>query len=94
MLATRPPLHRFISMHEIKQHKTLSCHMIDHTIINNRLEPKSRKSQPPPKMAEPAPWEEVRAQLAAVLRAGVDEHPPPFDAASEVPIDQQKYVII
>lgn len=36
-------------------------------------------------------WEEVRAQLAVVLSSGVDEHPPPFDAASDVPIDQQKY---
>ncbi|CAB3239308.1 unnamed protein product [Arctia plantaginis] len=35
-------------------------------------------------------WEEVRAQLAVVLSSGVDEHPPPFDAASDVPIDQQK----
>ncbi|KAJ8733265.1 hypothetical protein PYW08_001563 [Mythimna loreyi] len=44
-----------------------------------------------PKVAEPAAaWEEVRAQLAAVLTSGVEEHPPPFDAASDVPIDQQK----
>nr|CAB3517255.1 unnamed protein product [Spodoptera littoralis] len=43
-----------------------------------------------PKVASPAVWEEVRAQLAAVLSSGVEEHPPPFDAASDVPIDQQK----
>ncbi|XP_075971735.1 circadian regulator timeout isoform X2 [Anticarsia gemmatalis] len=35
-------------------------------------------------------WEEVRAQLAAVLRAGPEPRAAPFDAASHVPIDQQK----
>lgn len=40
--------------------------------------------------AEIPTWEETRAQLAAVLTSGVDEYPPPFDAASDVPIDQQK----
>ncbi|KAL4716642.1 hypothetical protein ACJJTC_008277 [Scirpophaga incertulas] len=37
-----------------------------------------------------AQWEEVRAQLAVVLNGDILEHPPPFDAASDIPIDQQK----
>ncbi|XP_063824228.1 protein timeless homolog isoform X1 [Ostrinia nubilalis] len=59
-----------------------------------RKKTKSKKKQPAPKpkpVARELPaWEEVRAQLAVVLGAGVREHPPPFDAASDVPIDHQK----
>ncbi|KAJ8727596.1 hypothetical protein PYW07_001715 [Mythimna separata] len=57
-----------------------------------KSKPKKQKAgAQKPKVPEPAAaWEEVRAQLAAVLTSGVDEHPPPFDAASDVPIDQQK----
>ncbi|KAM3967206.1 circadian regulator timeout [Aphomia sociella] len=53
---------------------------------------KPQKSQQKSKSAEAEipPWEEVRAQLAAVLRAGDEQRAPPFDAASDVPIDQQK----
>lgn len=50
------------------------------------------KSQPMKTIEPEVPvWEEVRAQLAAVLTSGIDEYPPPFDAASDVPIDQQRY---
>ncbi|KAL0882454.1 hypothetical protein ABMA27_000930 [Loxostege sticticalis] len=53
---------------------------------------KQKRAAPKPKpVAREIPaWEEVRAQLAVVLNAGAHEHPPPFDAASDVPIDQQK----
>ncbi|XP_039749472.1 protein timeless homolog [Pararge aegeria] len=43
-----------------------------------------------PKAIEVTAWEEIRPQIAAVLSAGVEHYPPPFDAASDVPIDQQK----
>ncbi|CAH2229665.1 jg20407 [Pararge aegeria aegeria] len=43
-----------------------------------------------PKAIEGTAWEEIRPQIAAVLSAGVEHYPPPFDAASDVPIDQQK----
>lgn len=49
-----------------------------------------RVTEKPPAPAEVPEWEAVRAQLAAVLSAGVEEFPPPFDAASDRPIDQQK----
>ncbi|XP_047528915.1 protein timeless homolog [Vanessa atalanta] len=58
-----------------------------------RKKGKSKKQKPrapKPKRVETAQWEEVRPQVAAVLRAGVEEYPPPFDAASDTPIDQQK----
>ncbi|XP_049869881.1 protein timeless homolog [Pectinophora gossypiella] len=62
-----------------------------------RKKPKSKKqrsrpqkSKPPAKLAEIPAWEEARAQLASVLAAGAGDQPPPFDAASDVPIDQQK----
>lgn len=47
-------------------------------------------TEKPPAPAEVPEWEAVRAQLAAVLSAGVEDFPPPFDAASDRPIDQQK----
>ncbi|CAH0725288.1 unnamed protein product, partial [Brenthis ino] len=59
-----------------------------------RKKTKSKKQKPKssakPKTIELSPWEEVRPQIAAVLRAGIEEYPPPFDAASDVAIDQQK----
>lgn len=57
-------------------------------ILSTEPKPRAPKSKP----IEVAAWEEVRPQLAAVLSAGLDNYPPPFDAASDVPIDQQKYV--
>ncbi|XP_031767070.2 protein timeless homolog isoform X2 [Galleria mellonella] len=54
---------------------------------------KSNKSQSQKtKNPEPEipPWEEIRAQLAAVLSSGTEHLAAPFDAASDVPIDQQK----
>ncbi|GBP19670.1 Protein timeless homolog [Eumeta japonica] len=50
---------------------------------------KVNKSQPVQNVERPA-WEEVRPQLAMVLNSQIDEHPPPFDAASDIPIDEQK----
>ncbi|KPJ08860.1 Protein timeless-like [Papilio machaon] len=35
-------------------------------------------------------WDVLCPQIACVLSAGINEYPPPFDAASDVPIDQQK----
>ncbi|XP_045534789.1 protein timeless homolog isoform X2 [Papilio machaon] len=35
-------------------------------------------------------WDVLCPQIACVLSAGLNEYPPPFDAASDVPIDQQK----
>ncbi|XP_013165122.1 PREDICTED: protein timeless homolog isoform X1 [Papilio xuthus] len=35
-------------------------------------------------------WDVLCPQIACVLSAGVNEYPPPFDAASDIPIDQQK----
>ncbi|KAI8424376.1 hypothetical protein MSG28_002902 [Choristoneura fumiferana] len=59
-----------------------------------KRKPKSKKKkrvvEKPPAPVEVPEWEAVRAQLAAVLSAGVEEYPPPFDAASDRPIDQQK----
>ncbi|XP_059046079.1 protein timeless homolog [Achroia grisella] len=52
--------------------------------ISNKSQP--QKTKPP----EISPWEEVRAQLAAVLLSGTGDLAVPFDAASDVPIDQQK----
>ncbi|XP_046963189.1 protein timeless homolog [Vanessa cardui] len=59
--------------------------------VRKKGKPKKQKPRAPkPKRVETAQWEEVRPQVAAVLRAGVEEYPPPFDAASDTPIDQQK----
>nr|QCH40580.1 timeout [Chilo suppressalis] len=53
---------------------------------------KKRKQAVVPRVVqrESSVWEEVRPQLAVVLNSGVEEFPPPFDAVSDVPIDQQK----
>ncbi|XP_053603776.1 protein timeless homolog [Plodia interpunctella] len=67
-------------------------------VVQKKVRKKKSKKQKPRKstaavttpVVEVPAWEEVRPQLATVLSAGVDEHPPPFDAASDVPIDQQK----
>ncbi|XP_045446823.1 protein timeless homolog [Melitaea cinxia] len=58
-----------------------------------RKKTKSKKQKPKPqkpKQVEIPRWEEIRPQIAAVLTSGVEEYPPPFDAASDTPIDQQK----
>lgn len=55
---------------------------------SKRNKPRAQRA-PPTEPGAPA-WEEARPQLAAVLSAGPEEYPPPFDAASDVPIDQQK----
>ncbi|CAH2105801.1 unnamed protein product [Euphydryas editha] len=58
-----------------------------------RKKTKSKKHKPKPqkpKQVEIPRWEEIRPQIAAVLTSGVEEYPPPFDAASDTPIDQQK----
>nr|XP_021188135.2 protein timeless homolog isoform X2 [Helicoverpa armigera] len=57
-----------------------------------KSKPKKQKTgaQKAKVVSPPAAWDELRAQMAAVISSGVDEHPPPFDAASDVPIDQQK----
>lgn len=58
--------------------------------ILTHLEPRKAIPKPKPVQVEIPAWEDVRPQLAAVLSAGLEEYPPPFDAASDVPIDQQK----
>ncbi|KAG7308218.1 hypothetical protein JYU34_006890, partial [Plutella xylostella] len=62
-----------------------------------RKKTKSKKQKPSSQAQKRAPiepsipeWEEVRAQLAVVLSTGVSEYPPPFDAASDRPIDDQR----
>ncbi|XP_038223054.1 protein timeless homolog [Zerene cesonia] len=59
-----------------------------------RRKAKSKKPKPRPKPQAPKPdipqWEAVREQMAVVLTSRIDNYPPPFDAASDTPIDQQK----
>ncbi|CAG4919471.1 unnamed protein product [Colias eurytheme] len=59
-----------------------------------RRKAKSKKQKPRPKPQAPKPdipqWEAVREQMAVVLTSQIDNYPPPFDAASDTPIDQQK----
>ncbi|VVC99333.1 unnamed protein product [Leptidea sinapis] len=56
---------------------------------------KPRKQKPRTKAQAQAPktdtpWEVAREQIAVVLTSQIEDCPPPFDAASDVPIDQQK----
>lgn len=68
--------------------KNIARSTLIRVILSTEPKPRAPKSKP----IEVAAWEEVRPQLAAVLSAGLENYPPPFDAASDVPIDQQKYV--
>ncbi|XP_013190355.1 protein timeless homolog isoform X2 [Amyelois transitella] len=65
-------------------------------VVQKKVRRKKTKKQKPRKATAQAakrpaeaPWEQARPQLASVLAARVP-HVPPFDAASELPIDQQK----
>ncbi|KAJ0178758.1 hypothetical protein K1T71_005533 [Dendrolimus kikuchii] len=83
-------VHLFLKMLE---HYCKRTGLVVQKKVKKKAKTKKQKSKPQkPKGTElsfPA-WEEVRGQLAAVLTSGVDEHPPPFDAASDTPIDQQR----
>ncbi|CAH0605836.1 unnamed protein product [Chrysodeixis includens] len=67
-------------------------------VVQKKVRKKKSKPKKPkavvqkPKAVPTAAWEEVRAQLAVVLTSDDHEHAPPFDAASDVPIDQQKEI--
>ncbi|CAK1598882.1 unnamed protein product [Parnassius mnemosyne] len=66
-------------------------------VVQKKVRKKSKAKRPKkrPQKTKSVPveipaWEELRPQVACVLSAGLEQYPPPFDAASEVPIDQQK----
>ncbi|CAK1545835.1 unnamed protein product [Leptosia nina] len=54
------------------------------------IKQKSRPSKPQAPKSDIPQWEAVREQMAVVLTSQLDNYPPPFDAASDTPIDQQK----
>ncbi|XP_068631515.1 protein timeless homolog [Battus philenor] len=61
--------------------------------VRKKSKAKKQKQRPQKSKSiapEVPPWEEHRPQIACVLSSGLEEYPPPFDAASDVPIDQQK----
>ncbi|KAJ2951910.1 hypothetical protein O0L34_g4163 [Tuta absoluta] len=85
-------VHLFLKMLEYYCKKT---GLVVQKKVRRKTKSKKQKARPQkPKSkasaVETPPWEEVRAQLAAVLSSGLEEYPPPFDAASDTPIDQQK----
>ncbi|CAH0763660.1 unnamed protein product [Diatraea saccharalis] len=82
-------VHLFLKMLE---HYCKKTGLVVQKKVRKKTKSKKRKQPVARRVVERiAPtWEEVRAQLAVVLSADVQEHPPPFDAASDVPIDQQK----
>ncbi|XP_026737157.1 protein timeless homolog [Trichoplusia ni] len=66
--------------------------VVQKKVRKKKSKPKKPKPVQKPKAVPTAAWEEVRAQLAVVLTSNDHEHAPPFDAASDVPIDQQKEI--
>ncbi|XP_045765295.1 protein timeless homolog isoform X2 [Maniola jurtina] len=83
-------IHLFLKMLE---HYCKKTGLMVQKKVRRKAKTKSKKQKSraaKPAAAEVAPWEEARLQVAAVLSAGVEHCPPPFDAASDVPIDQQK----
>ncbi|XP_050343206.1 protein timeless homolog [Nymphalis io] len=80
--------HLFLKMLE---HFCKNTGLVVQKKVRKKGKPKKQKPRPPkPKEVETPQWEEVRPQVAAVLAARVAELPPPFDAAADTPIDQQK----
>ncbi|XP_063619541.1 protein timeless homolog [Cydia splendana] len=84
-------VHLFLKMLE---HYVKKTGLVVQKKVKRKAKSKKKKravERPQPSQQVEIPeWEELRAQLAVVLGAGVDECPPPFDAASDQTVDQQK----
>ncbi|OWR52896.1 timeout [Danaus plexippus plexippus] len=80
-------VHLFLKMLE---HYCKRTGLVVQKKVRKKTKAKKQKPKIKPKVIELSPWEEIRPQLAAVLSSGVERYLPPFDAASETPIDQQK----
>ncbi|XP_047983993.1 protein timeless homolog isoform X2 [Leguminivora glycinivorella] len=83
-------VHLFLKMLE---HYVKKTGLVVQKKVKRKAKSKKKKrpvEKPQPSRVEIPEWEELRAQLAVVLAAGVEECPPPFDAASDQTIDQQK----
>lgn len=62
-------------------------------LISNIYTEAVQKAQPPARSLEER-WDEISPQLSIVMQEGTIPQVVPFDAASAVPIDDQKYVYV
>ncbi|CAF4815805.1 unnamed protein product [Pieris macdunnoughi] len=81
-------VHLFLKMLE---HYCKKTGLVVQKKVRKKTKAKKQKPRQKPQATKPIPqWEAVREQMAVVLTSQLDTYPPPFDAASDTPIDQQK----
>ncbi|XP_041971304.1 protein timeless homolog [Aricia agestis] len=84
-------VHLFLKMLE---HYCKKTGLVVQKKVRKKAKPKKKTARAPPapkpKPTKEVPVEQVEQHLSEALAAPADEFPPPFDAASDVPIEEQR----